>query len=91
MSFRYSLVAVLGVTVAVFAVQNNAPTQIRLLFWALEAVPLATVVLLSVAVGILLVGPSLLVTRGRLRAEVRGLEAKVTQLENALAAAPRHE
>jgi hypothetical protein len=52
--------------------------------WDAEGVSLAAVILLSAAIGVVLVGPALWIERWRLRRRVRDLEAR-------LAAAPRVE
>jgi uncharacterized integral membrane protein len=76
MRARYLFVAVVAALVAVFALQNRAPASVRLLLWTLEGVSLATVILFSVALGIVLVGPALWFERWRLRARVRALEGQ---------------
>jgi len=77
MAFRYVLVSVLAAALAIFALQNGVPTRVRFLFWSLEDVSLAVVILFSAAVGIVLVGVPLWWERWRLRARVRALEARL--------------
>lgn len=77
MQLRYVFVVLLASALTVFALQNSASTQIRFLFWTLEAASLALVILLSAAVGIVLVGLPLWVDRWRLRSRVRALEARL--------------
>ena|SRR5688572_24287818 len=86
MGFKYVFVAVVASAITVFALQNNTPTSVRFLLWSLESVPLATVILVSVALGVALVGIPLLIARWRLRARVRSLETRL-----ALAEAPLTE
>jgi uncharacterized integral membrane protein len=74
MGLRYIFVAALASAVTLFALQNSTPTTVRFLFWSVEAAPLATIILLSVAAGIALVGVPLVVERWRLRARLRALE-----------------
>jgi len=61
---------VLGVAVALFAVQNVVPVDVRLFFWQVEG-PLAAIVLGAVAAGLLvalLLGlPDTLLSRWRMR------------------------
>ena len=78
---KYVFVAVLASAITLFALQNNAPVIVRFLVWKLEGVPLATVILLSVAAGIVLVGLPLWVDRFRLRGRVRSLEARAASAE----------
>jgi uncharacterized integral membrane protein len=80
-AFRYLLIAVLASAVTVFALQNNAPTSLRFLAWSIEAVPLATVILASVATGIVLAGIPLVVDRWRLRSRNRALESRLAAVE----------
>lgn len=53
---RSLVVAGIAVAVAVFAMQNPAPVTVRFLWWRVEAVSLAAVILLSVCTGIVMVG-----------------------------------
>src|SRR2546421_17103 len=75
MAFKYIVVAVIAAAITLFALQNSAPTALRFLIWQLDAVPLATIMLVSVALGVVLVGVPLLVGRWRLRSRLRALEA----------------
>jgi uncharacterized integral membrane protein len=81
MAFRYLVVAIVASVITVFALQNSTPISIRFLFWQLEAVPLATVILLAVGGGVVLAGLPLVVDRWRLRARVRALEAQAASAE----------
>ena len=89
MAFKYALVAVMAIAVTTFALQNTAPTSVRFLAWRLEAVPLAGIVLLALAVGLALAGTPLLFARLRHRSRVRALEARVTELQARDTATPR--
>ena len=77
MTLRYLLVAILAAALIVFALQNGAPTRLRFLMWDVDGVSLATVILLSAAIGVVLVGPALWIERWRLRRRVRDLEARL--------------
>jgi len=79
----YALVAVMAVVVAIFAVQNSARTNVRLLLWSIEGIPVAALVLLSLAIGILAAGAPLWIDRWRLRSEVRRLAARLKTPESA--------
>jgi uncharacterized integral membrane protein len=81
MGYKYVFVAVLASAITMFALQNGAPVSIRLLIWGLPEVPLAGVILVSVAAGIVLAGVPLWVERWRLRARVRSLETRLTAAE----------
>src|SRR5881296_24903 len=77
MAFKYIVVAVIAAAITMFALQNSAPTSIRFLVWHLDAIPVATIILVSVALGVVLVGVPLLVERWRLRSRVRALESRL--------------
>lgn len=81
MGFKYVFVAVVASAITVFALQNNAPASVRFLVWRLETITLATVVLVSVALGVALVGVPLLIVRWRLRSGVRSLETRLAVAE----------
>jgi len=81
MGYKYVFVAVLASAITLFALQNSAPASIRFLFWSLQDVPLATVILASVASGIVLAGVPLWFERWRLRVRVRSLETRLTAAE----------
>src|SRR5262245_32287385 len=81
MAFRYAVVAILAMLVTTFALQNNEPVNVRFLVWSRDTVPLAGVVLASVAVGLLIAGVPLLVTRFRHRSRLRSLEARIAKAE----------
>ncbi|MBI4638828.1 MAG: LapA family protein [Candidatus Rokubacteria bacterium] len=85
MTLGYAVVAILAAAVAVFALQNSAPTRVRLLFWVVDGVPLAAVILFSLAVGIVVVGLPLWIQRWQLRTRARALEARLGAVEQALA------
>ena len=77
MAFKYIVVAVIAAAITLFGLQNNAPTPVRFLVWQVDAVPLATIMLVSVGLGVVLVGVPLLVERWRLRSRLRALESRL--------------
>ncbi len=85
MAIKYLLVAVLASAVTVFALQNNQATSVRFLFWTMDGVSLATVILVPAIAGAIIVGLPLWLDRWRLRSRIRSLEARVSDLEAALA------
>ncbi len=84
MGIRYVFIAALAAAITVFAFQNHAATSIRFLGWGTEGIPVASVILLSVAGGIVLVGVPLWVDRWRLRARLRSLETRLAAAETLL-------
>lgn len=81
MAFGYLIVAIVAASVAVFALQNSEPTRVRFLFWVIDGVPVAALVLLSLAAGLVVAGVPLWLGRWRERARARALEARVGALE----------
>src|SRR3989442_4162022 len=82
MALGYLIAAVLAAAVAVFALQNGAPTPVRFLAWQLESVPLAGLVLGALAAGLVIAGIPLGLQRWQARAQARRLEARVKELES---------
>ena len=77
---RYLIVALIASGITVFALQNTVRVSLRFLFWSLE-LPLAGVILGSVAAGIVLVGLPLSFDRWRLRARARTLERRLAAVD----------
>ena len=88
MAFGYLIVAIVAAAVAVFALQNSAPTQIRFLVWTLDGVPVAALVLLSLGAGLIIAGVPLWLGRWRVRARARALEARLAALERPSSSPP---
>ena len=85
MAFGYLLVALVASAVAVFALQNNAPTSVRFLGWTLDGLPVAAVALGSLAVGLVAAGVPLWLRCWRARSRAGAAESRVAMLERALA------
>lgn len=85
MAVGYAIVAFLAAALTIFVLQNTAPTAIRFLVWSVDATPMAAVILLSLAVGIVIAGVPLWIQRWRLRSRARALEFRVADLERTLA------
>jgi uncharacterized integral membrane protein len=75
------IVAVIASAVTVFALQNTTPISLRFIVWSLPETPLASVILVSFVLGIVLVGLPLWIGRWRLRARARSLEARLASAE----------
>jgi len=88
MTFGYLVVALVAAAVAVFALQNGEPAPVRFLAWTAGGFPLAGLILMSLACGLVIAGVPLLIQRWRLRARVRALERRVAELEAARSSAP---
>jgi len=78
---KYVFVAVLASAITIFALQNSESVVVRFLLWKLEGIPVATVILVSAAAGMILVGLPLWIDRWRLRGRVRKLEARLASAE----------
>lgn len=79
----YLLIAAVAVAIAIFALQNAEHVTIRFLAWQVERAPLAAVILISGAVGAVLVSLVGAIQRWKLRSRIRQLEARVRNLEAA--------
>ncbi len=86
MAIVYILMILIGAAGAFFALQNIDPVVIRFLWWRLEGAPLAMVIILSIAIGVVFTSLVGLVQQFKLRHRIRRLEA---DLARASAAAER--
>jgi uncharacterized integral membrane protein len=71
----YILVAIVAVAVAIFAMQNTTAVEVQFIAWKIEMVPVAAVVLASLAAGIIIVGVPLWFKVWRLKSRLRGAQA----------------
>jgi uncharacterized integral membrane protein len=81
MALGYLLVALLAAAVAVFALQNGTPTTVRFMAWSIEDVPLAGLILGSLAAGFLIAAIPLLIQRSKARRQAARLTTRVKELE----------
>lgn len=88
MAIRYLVVALIASAITVFALQNTETVSVRFLFWALD-LPLAGVILGSVAAGVVLVGLPLWIDRWRLTSRARVLERRLAAVDAERAEAER--
>ena len=63
--------------ITIFALQNADPANVRFLFWRVEAVPVAGLVLASLIAGLLMAGVPLAIRLGVWRSRARSLESRV--------------
>jgi len=84
----YILMVLVGAAGAIFALQNIDPVVIRFLFWRIEGAPLAMVIILSIAIGVVLASLVGIVQQLKLRSRIRKLEHSLAQ---ATAAAERQQ
>jgi uncharacterized integral membrane protein len=87
MALGYLVVALVAAAVAVFALQNGSPAPVRFAVWTIDGLPLAALILASLASGLVVAGLPLLIQRWRLRGRLRAAERRVAELEAAAAAA----
>jgi uncharacterized integral membrane protein len=85
MGLGYIVVAVVAASVAVFALQNTDHATVRFLFWRLERVPIATLVLVAFGAGLLIAAVPLAIKLGIWRSRARSHQARVGTLEAAVA------
>jgi uncharacterized integral membrane protein len=83
MAFGYIVVALVAAAVAVFALQNGDPTPVRFLVWTIADLPLAGLILLALAGGLVIAGVPLLIQRWQLRGRLRAAERRLAELQNA--------
>lgn len=88
MGIMYILMILVGAAGAIFALQNIDPVVIRFLFWRIEGAPLAMVIILSIAIGVVLTSLVGIVQQLKLRSRIRKLEHSLAQ---ATAAAERQQ
>ena len=81
MAFGYVVVAIVAAAVAVFALQNGEPTRVRFFAWTVDGFPLAGLILISLASGLVVAGVPLMIQRWRLRARLRAAERRVAELQ----------
>jgi uncharacterized integral membrane protein len=81
MKLGYLVVAVLAVTITVFALQNTTQTAIRFAFWRLDGVPIAGLVLGSLGAGLLIAGLPLWIRLGIWRSRARSLQTRLAALD----------
>lgn len=81
MPFVYLLIAAVAIAVGIFALQNADHVTVRFLAWQIERAPLAAVILVSGAVGAVLVSLVGFIQRWRLRSKIRQLENRLRSLE----------
>ncbi len=81
MAFGYLVVALVAAAVAVFALQNGEPTSVRFIVWTIDGFPLAGLILISLASGLVVAGVPLMIQRWRLRARLRAAEWRVAELQ----------
>jgi uncharacterized integral membrane protein len=83
MALGYLVVAIVAAAVAVFALQNGTPTPVRFVVWTADGLPLAALILASLAGGLVVAGLPLMIQRWRLRSRLRTAERRVAELEAA--------
>ena len=79
MVIMYILMVLVGAAGAIFALQNIDPVVIRFLFWRIEGAPLAMVIILSIAIGVVLTSLVGIVQQLKLRSRIRKLEHSLAQ------------
>ena len=77
----YVLIAAAAIAIAIFAMQNSVQVKVEFLIWKVDGAPLAAVILISGAVGAIIVSLIGFVQRLRLRSKIRQLETRVRSLE----------
>jgi len=79
MVITYILMVLVGAAGTIFALQNIDPVVIRFLFRRIEGAPLAMVIILSIAIGVVLTSLVGIVQQLKLRSRIRKLEYNLAQ------------
>jgi len=82
-------IAVIATAIAAFALQNPGLVSIRFLVWSIDSVPLAAVILVSGAVGTVLVSVIALIQRWVMQSRIRRLESRLRLAEQSPKPQPR--
>lgn len=82
MPFVYVAVTAIALATTVFALQNATEVTVKFLAWKIESAPLAAVILISGAVGALVVSLIGAVQRWKLRTQIRDLQSRLRALES---------
>ncbi len=78
------LAAILGIFVAIFAIQNAAPVTVKFLLWQFES-SLAVLIIIAMLAGMLLVFLLSIPGRIKRRKEIYDKQKKIKELEKMLA------
>ena len=82
-------IAVIATAIAAFALQNPGLVSVRFLVWSIDSVPLAAVILVSGAVGTVLVSVIALIQRWVMQSRIRRLESRLRLAEQLSKPEPR--
>ncbi len=80
MVVMYIMMVLVGAAGAIFALQNIDPVVIRFLFWRIEGAPLAVVIMLSIAIGVVLTSLVGIGHQWKLRSRIRQLEHELARV-----------
>lgn len=73
---------ILGVAMAIFALQNSVMVPVKFLWLKFTEVPLALILVISVMIGVLITAVFAFIDKQRLRNKIRRLQVKVKELED---------
>jgi uncharacterized integral membrane protein len=73
---------ILGVAMAIFALQNSVMVPVKFLWLKFSEVPLALILVVSVIIGVLVTAVFAFIDKQRLRNKIRRLQVKVRELED---------
>lgn len=75
---------ILGVAMAIFALQNTVKVQVKLLWWKIDEVPLALILMISIIIGVLITAVFSFIDKQRLRNRLKKLHQRINELEERL-------
>ena len=73
---------ILGVGMAVFALQNSVSVQVKFLWWKITDVPVPLILVISILIGVLVTTVFAFIDKQRLRNKIRRLLNKIKKLED---------
>lgn len=73
---------ILGVAMAIFALQNTVKVQVKLLWWKVDDVPLALILVISILIGVVITAVFSFIDKQRLRNRLKKLHQRINELED---------
>lgn len=73
---------ILGVAMAIFALQNSIMVPVKILWLKFADVPLALILVISIMIGVTVTAVFAFIDKQRLRNKIRRLQVKIKELED---------
>lgn len=85
MFYKMLFLLILAILAAVFAMANPGPVAVNLVFWKIQNISLALVILVSVLLGVLMIGVFSIFEQIKSFFTIRRLQQKINELETKVA------